>query len=69
MMKTDEDRNVIGVLGGHLCYKFILIFNGRLPKYDFILSQCLYAALDYVIDAHELLSRVMIIAKQLNQFP
>ena len=39
------------------CYKFILIFKCRLPKYNFIPSCCLYAALDYVINVRELLSR------------
>ena len=38
------------------CYEFILIFNGRLPKICFIPSCCLYAAIDYIIDACESLS-------------
>ena len=39
------------------CYEFILIFNGRLPKICFIPSCCLYAAINYIIDACESLSR------------
>ena len=35
------------------CYKFILIFNGEDCQNMFIPSRCLYAALDYVIDARE----------------
>ena len=38
------------------CYKFILIFNSGDCQNMFIVSHCLYAAPDYVIDAHKSLS-------------
>ena len=39
------------------CYKFILIFNNGDCQNIFYSSCCLYAALDYIIDVRESLSR------------